>query len=184
MRLFFALPLPDSVRAHAARLAGAAEDFIPGRYALPENYHLTLAFLGDVPEARLDDAHAVLARCAAALPAPRVTLTGADVFGRMENGVLILRAASDPDLTALHGALAAALVRKGLPVSPGPFAPHVTLARHAAASEAALAQLTRALLAHPETARSFPADRAHLYLSARDESNVLRYTPLRTAFFL
>lgn len=184
MRLFFALPLPDSVRALADRLARSAQPVIPGRYALAENYHLTLAFLGDVPEERVGDAHAVLARCAAAFPAPRVTLTGADVFGRMENGVLILRADSAPDLTALHEALAAALVREGLPVSPGPFAPHVTLARHAAAGKDALWQLTDALLAHPQEARSFTAAQAHVYLSTRDGENVLRYTPLRSAAFL
>lgn len=173
MRLFFGLSLPDDVRAVTAACARQAQRVIPGRYALGENHHITLAFLGDVPEEKLEDARGVLARCAADFPAPALTLDGFSHFGRTENGILILRVKSEPALDGLHGMLFGALRAAGLPADPGPFLPHITLARHA-----------RIEGPWPECpAVSFRAEQAHVFLSARDEENVLRYTPLHTVSF-
>ena len=47
MRLFAALALPWSVREQLAALSGSG---VPGaRWVPPENYHLTLRFIGDIP---------------------------------------------------------------------------------------------------------------------------------------
>ena len=175
MRLFYGLSLPEDIRRETAAIAEAAARRIPGRYALPENHHLTLAFVGEVPEARIPEAKAILARCAADFRAPRVTITGLARFGSADNGILILAAKSSPALDPLNQALRAALRDAGLPFDPGPFSPHVTLARHAKAEDAALTPLPAPL--------SFTAGAAHLYLSARDAQNILRYTPIAAAPF-
>ncbi|MBP3656955.1 MAG: RNA 2',3'-cyclic phosphodiesterase [Clostridia bacterium] len=180
MRLFYAVPLPQDAARAAAQCARAAQAEIPGRYTLPENYHITLAFIGDVQHERLQDAHDVLLRCAAAFPRPRIALERADFFGRAENGILILRAAAFPSLEPLHDALIRGLAMAGLPHDPGPFAPHITLARHARITQQALDRAALPLAG----AQPFTADCAHLYLSARDEKDILRYTPLRSAAFL
>lgn len=173
MRLFFGLSLPEEMRAVTRACAEAAEACAPGRYALPENHHVTLAFLGEVPPARLPDARDMLARCAAAFPAPTITLSGYGVFGRRTNGILVLRLESQPALAPLHDALLRALACAGLPADPGPFSPHITLARHAS--------LPEAMPACPPA--SFRAAQAHVFLSARDGESVLRYTPLETVSF-
>ena len=173
MRLFFGLSLPDDVRAVTRACAEAAAQRVPGRYALPENHHITLAFLGDVPPGRLCTARDVLAHCAAAFPAPSLQLNGYDCFGRRTNGILILRVRSCPPLSPLHEQLADALSGAGLPVDPGPFSPHITLARHAV--------MTDVMPACPSV--SFSCRHAHVFLSARDEAGVLRYTPLETVRF-
>lgn len=173
MRLFFGLSLPDDIRAVTRACAEAAAPSIPGRYALPENHHVTLAFLGDVPSERAGDARDVLARCAAAFPAPALTLDGFGCFGRRTNGILILRVKSDPPLAPLHDWLVRALHTADLPADPGPFSPHITLARHAVIPDA--------LPACPSV--SFSCGQAHVFLSARDEAGVLRYTPLDTVSF-
>lgn len=173
MRLFFGLSLPDEARAVTRACADLAAASIPGRYALAENHHVTLAFLGDVPRERLMDARDVLAHCAAAFPAPTLTLGGFSHFGRAQNGILILRVQSSPPLAPLHDALVRALHEAGLPADPGPFSPHITLARHAV--------ITDALPACP--ACTFACAQAHVFLSARDEANILRYTPLETVPF-
>jgi len=174
MRLFYGLSLPDGVRALTAQRARDAESVIPGRYAPPENHHLTLAFIGEVPEDRLPQAREILARCAARFPAPRISIGGYSHFGRAQNGILILTAHSEPDLAPLNRALKAALKEAGLPFDPGPFSPHVTLARHADVSAG-----------YPPAPAPvcFTAACAHLYLSARDPENVLRYTPVHTEIF-
>ena len=167
MRLFFGLSLPEEVRAVTRQCALEAQRIIPGRYALSENHHITLAFLGEVPQERLKDAQRVLEGCVS-FPAPKLTLCGFSHFGRAENGILILRVKSEPALDSLHEVLVSALETEGLPADRGPFAPHITLARHACVG--------KDFPACPEI--SFTADRAHVFLSARDEANVLRYTPL------
>ena len=174
MRLFFGLSLPDDVRAATAACAVQAQMRSPGRYALPENHHITLAFLGEVPEERLLQARDVLARCAESFPSPALTLDGFSHFGRKENGILILRVRSEPALDALHANLVHALCEASLPANPGPFSAHITLARHADVTNG-----------YPDCpAAAFIAEHAHVFLSARDARNVLRYTPLHTVSFL
>ena len=175
MRLFFGLPLPGEIRTATAALAAAAMPRIPGRYTLPENHHITLAFIGEVLPERLPDAARILERCASSFPAPQITLTGFSHFGRDENGILILCAQSDPPLEALHASLKAALAQAALPFDPGPFSPHITLARHADTTAG-----------YPESALlpvRFAARQACVFLSNRDGQNILRYTPLHTVTF-
>ena len=51
MRLFIALELPGDVRERLARSAASLEtSWTSGRLLPAENYHLTLVFLGEVPE--------------------------------------------------------------------------------------------------------------------------------------
>ena len=68
MRLFVALDLPWSVREQLAALSGSG---IPGaRWVPPENFHLTLRFIGDIPShvARdVDDALLEIARARVSL---------------------------------------------------------------------------------------------------------------------
>lgn len=173
MRLFFGLSLPDDVREVTASCAAQAKACIPGRYTLPENHHMTLAFLGEAPEERLPDARDVLARCAEDFPAPKLMLSGFSHFGRRGNGILILQVKSEPALDALHNRLVHALCEAGLPADRGPFSPHITLARHA--------DVTRGYPVCPHAA--FEAGQAHVFLSARDEADILRYTPLYTVSF-
>ena len=173
MRLFFGLALPHGTRAAAAALSALAQERIAGRYVPAENYHVTLAFLGDTPPEDVPHAGEVLARCAAAFPAPTLTLQGFGCFGRRENAILILRVRSEPPLEPLHNRLVRALAQADLPADPGPFSPHITLARHAALPDALPACLPV----------SFTATQAHVFLSARDTAGVLRYTPLETVPF-
>ena len=174
MRLFIGLPLPQEIRAAVSNLAHHAQRIIPGRYIPAENYHITLAFLGEAQEEAVPRIANTLSRFLACVPAPRLTSVAPDVFGRMENGILVLRMHSAPMLDPLHEALADALRAQSLPVTDGPFTPHITLARHAAASPEVLSALKNEALRVP----AFRPACVHLYLSARDEMNILRYTPL------
>lgn len=174
MRLFFGLSLPDDIRRAADARAEACRAFIPGSYVLSENHHITLAFLGDVPQERLGDAQDVLVRCLQDFPAPILTLSKTDYFGRRQNAILILRVLSNPMLDSLHNRLVCELLSCGLPADRGPFSPHITLARHARVPESPL----------PEgEALCFSPAQAHVFLSARDETDILRYTPLFSAPF-
>ena len=173
MRLFFGLSLPEEIRAVTADCADKAQSIIPGRYSLVQNHHITLAFLGEVSPERMGDVQRVLEGCTS-FPAPWLTLEGFSYFGRPQNGILILRVKSEPALEPLHEVLISALQEEGLPADEGHFSPHITLARHAC--------IGKQWPSCPEV--SFQAQAVHVFLSARDEQNVLRYTPVYSVPFL
>ena len=174
MRLFYGLSLPEDIRRACADCSQMAQKTIEGRYLPPSNYHITLCFLGEVPLERLEEAEKILTDTAARFPAPAVTLDACDYFGRAQNGILIIRACALPSLEPIHSALAHALSMTALPVDPGPFSPHITLARHACVEKKRLPSVLPL---------SFMPTHAHLFLSARNAENALTYTPIFSAAF-
>jgi 2'-5' RNA ligase len=124
-RLFFALwpsaELRDTLatwsRQHAPQGA---------RPVRPDNLHLTLAFLGSLPEERLDAVHAA----GAALRAAPVRLELARVEHWPRPRLLCALPAPGPDpLAGLATALREQLTTHRLPVETRPFRSHVTLVR-------------------------------------------------------
>ena len=115
MRLFYGLSLPDNVRRCAADHAQVLSSQFPGRYVLPENYHITLAFLGDVPEDRAADACDILRQYTINMPSPLLTLGETGFFGNRERAIVTIRIQDTPPLLPLHQSLVHALDNAGLP---------------------------------------------------------------------
>jgi 2'-5' RNA ligase len=126
MRLFVALDMPWSVREQLAALSGVG---IPGaRWVPPENYHLTLRFIGDIQGhvARdVDDALLAIRARGFAL-----TLTGMGTFakGGISNALWV-GVERTQSLDHLRNKIETALQRCGLEPERRKFQPHVTLAR-------------------------------------------------------
>lgn len=124
IRAFVALPLPEPVRQQLNLL----QFLLPlPRRVPPENLHLTLAFLGELPGDVVEDAHHALD----ALRAPQfpLQLQGVESFGSSApRNVHVGVAASEP-LNALQRKVETALRRAGIALERRRFAPHVTLAR-------------------------------------------------------
>lgn len=125
VRLFVALALPALVKAQLAAISGG----IPGaRWVPPENYHLTLRFIGEVESWRAEEVDTALA----AIRAPRfeLALAGVGTFekgGRIQS--LYVSAERSEALSRLQTKVETALQRIGLEPERRRFAPHVTLAR-------------------------------------------------------
>jgi 2'-5' RNA ligase len=130
MRLFFALWPDTRARAALSRLAQEVARDGQGRAPREANLHLTLAFIGDVPQSRVEALLEVGQRVAAlASPFP---LTLERVGGRAY-GVAWLAPPSLPEsLHRLHEDLATALDATGFSLQQRMFRPHVTLARDCA----------------------------------------------------
>jgi 2'-5' RNA ligase len=141
MRLFVAVDLPWELRQRVAMLSGAG---IPGaRWVPPENYHITLRFIGETPAYRaeeIDHALAALrARCFA------LTLAGVGTFARAGRSTqLWVGVERNPSLDHLQNKIETALQRIGLEPERRRFAPHLTLARLDNAVEAKLAAFVQA----------------------------------------
>ncbi|MBX6745387.1 MAG: RNA 2',3'-cyclic phosphodiesterase [Acetobacteraceae bacterium] len=125
IRLFVALALPAELRAQLAMLSGG----IPGaKWVPPENYHLTLRFIGEVESWRAQEVdHALAAIRARPF---ELSLRGVGTFekgGRIS--ALWVGVEKTESLAFLQGKVETALQRIGLEPERRRFAPHVTLAR-------------------------------------------------------
>ena len=132
MRLFIALRLPNEVLESLAECQRRlAQLDLAYRWTSPESLHLTLAFLGETPEARLADVTAALDEAAAGANPFTLTVDGVGTFPpKGVPRVIWAGIGGDRDrLLRLQGALRAALAAQGFPTEERPFSPHVTLGR-------------------------------------------------------
>ena len=128
LRLFVALDLPDRVRSALAAWGSRALDGAALRAVRPEALHVTLAFLGWLPEARAGEAAAIVR----AVPARAVPmhLLPEPVPLPARGPRLIAVGLESSAAVALHEELAAQLAATGLyERERRPFWPHVTVAR-------------------------------------------------------
>jgi 2'-5' RNA ligase len=129
MRLFVALVPPPSVReevAHAvARLPSAIRAQL--KRIGPERYHLTLAFLGDVPEEHTAPLVSCLSAVAVAAPPLRLHVAGS---GHFAERVLWLGLRGDTKpMQTLAASVTDAVTASGLDLQQKPYRPHLTVAR-------------------------------------------------------
>jgi len=135
-RLFVALEPSEAVRRRVAALAAGLRQAAGRaggevRWIPDENLHLTLHFLGAVPEERLAGVHQVVGAAAAAARALSLEVKGAGGFPNARRPrALWLGLAGDVDaLTALTADLGRRLAPLGFPPGSRPFAAHLTVGR-------------------------------------------------------
>jgi 2'-5' RNA ligase len=128
MRLFFALWPPLEAAAARAHWAAKVQRATRGRVTRAETIHLTLAFLGEVPEARLPDAVAAAREvrgAAHALPIEEARY--------WEHNRIVWAGPREmpAPLAELASELRAALLRGRFALESRPFQAHITLIRKA-----------------------------------------------------
>ncbi len=127
MRLFLAIPLPKSLRRELLKTVEPLRRAIRGKWVEEENLHLTLAFLGEVPEARVEAAAAALQGAAEAVPGFSLTLGEVAPIPPRRPSAVAVQVAPEPNAKRLQQLTAAAIRRLGLPVSVHDL--HLTLVR-------------------------------------------------------
>ncbi len=126
MRLFFAL-WPDPPATAALAVAAAELAALAGGKAVPAGkIHLTLAFLGDVAEERLE-----AIRSAASRLRCKAFDVALDQAGSFRGARVAWIGSGEParGLIELHAALAGELAACGFPPDERPYTPHATVAR-------------------------------------------------------
>ena len=123
LRLFTGLEVPATAGMMLSGLRGGLSG---ARWVDPDNYHLTLRFIGDIDERTADEIADALARVQR--PAVPVRFSGVGAFGGTRPHALYAGVAPAPELSELQAEHERLLQRIGLPSEGRKFTPHVTLA--------------------------------------------------------
>ena len=132
IRAFIAIELNDIVRDHLAALQQQLRQVDPTvSWARPEGMHLTLKFLGNVPEEQLPTLGDALEAVARQFAPFAVTVAGTGVFPNLRRPRVLWAGvqSADTPLAALAAAVDLAMAEHGFPREPRPFSPHLTLGR-------------------------------------------------------
>lgn len=143
MRCFIALELCEGFVNDLRLMAQQLKRTVPGKYVSPENYHITMAFLGDIDEG---ESRLVIDAMEEACEVLKSDLDddegffngvipfesdGLGKFGRRNNATLWLGIGACGDLISVAEALRSSLSERGIWFDDKSFLPHITFARHA-----------------------------------------------------
>ena len=152
MRLFLALELPGGERRRLAEYP-LRQEWFPSKEGVkrvrPENLHVTLKFLGDVADEKVDKVRGALVKVT--VPDPIQLRTAGVTFFPPRGPIRVFVALLEGDidrLIGLHSRIVTALGPLGFAREERRFTPHVTLAR--AARERGINHAARQLVTkHP-----------------------------------
>ncbi len=159
-RLFTGIELPADAAEWLASMRGGV---FGARWIDPEDYHVTLRFIGDVDIRTASEIAEHLDEVRR--PPVSIEFEGLDWFGGDKPRAIIARIKPNPALMELQATQERRLRRLGLPPETRNFLPHVTLARLRSTSPLAIADYLSVRGGGP--APAFEATRFVLY-SARD----------------
>jgi 2'-5' RNA ligase len=129
MRIFIALDIPEEIRTRLTEFMDRARAPAPdARWARVEGLHVTLKFIGEVTDARVQEIQAALASIKAK---PFIVRFDGIGFFPNANAARVFWAGVDGgiELPQLASAVDAALEKIGITREDKPYHPHLTLAR-------------------------------------------------------
>lgn len=129
MRLFIALDIDDAIRQHIVRFIDGVQNFAPdARWMKPESLHVTLKFIGEQPDAAVENIKKELAAVSAGTTG--IKFSGYGFYPNHKSArVFWIGMEAGPQLTELAAAIDAKMASLGIAKEDRPFSPHLTLAR-------------------------------------------------------
>lgn len=130
--MFVAAVPPVEVLEDLEEFVSVRREAGPFRWTVPDQWHLTLAFLADVPDRSLDDLVERLARAARKRHPVQAAITGGGAFPNVGRARVLWAGVELDDreeLRRLAVGCRAAASKAGVEVAGERFKPHVTLAR-------------------------------------------------------
>lgn len=136
LRLFIAIPLPGRVRAELERLSSDLQKAFQftkcePSWASPETFHLTLRFLGDTPESKIESLASDLRSAIAKREPPQLRAYGLDVFPDFQRPKVLWTGMMErtDGLEPLQHEIERIAVSQGFDPERNDYLPHLTLAR-------------------------------------------------------
>lgn len=134
MRLFVALDIDDAIRERISRFVEGVRNFAPdARWVKDESLHVTLKFIGEQPEEKVDAIKQALAGISAV--ATEINFRGYGFFPTAKSArVFWIGMEAGPSLAALAAAIDEKMPVLGIAKEERAFSPHLTLARSSGGS--------------------------------------------------
>jgi 2'-5' RNA ligase len=131
VRLFVALNVPSEVRQAVWEAVAPLRDAaFPVKWVRTDGIHVTLKFLGDVPDGQEAELKLALGRAAAGARPLTLALGGFGVFPDFKRPrVVWVGISPEPALEILQDRVEREIAPLGFPTEARPFRPHVTLGR-------------------------------------------------------
>lgn len=126
---FWAVSIPEPIKEKIAQYCEQMQ--LPfKRWVHPQDYHITLAFLGDASDEMLDVSRANVESAVADINAFSLTIEGFGTFGNSESPRIFWAGLHKSEsLHALREKIYQACEHAGFQLETRPFSPHVTVAR-------------------------------------------------------
>lgn len=160
MRAFLALPLADP----AIDALMQVQSLLPTGKPVPEdNLHITLAYLGEVPDEVLEVLHDLLQ--ATRLRPADIAFEGLGTFAEIERGLTFAGVTASDMLCALQAKVAQLARQAGAELPRRRFRPHVTLTRANKQPKGPARDRLAAAMGVPLDVPAFVASEMHLYES-------------------
>lgn len=177
MRLFVALDIPEDVRAALREFVQPLRAKWPRiRWTRPEGQHVTLKFLGEVGEERLEAIVSLLAPLRSSEPVT-MNFHGIGFFPQPRHPrVLWVGVEGSANLQPLAAEVEGALVTAGFPAEQRAFRPHLTLARFRPEDDTA--GLREALTAYVGAGFGSATASEYILFRSRLKPGGAEYTPL------
>lgn len=130
MRLFYAVNFSDTVKKQLVDIQNTLKDHaVKGNFTLPDNLHLTLAFIGEVVQNKSGPLRQI-AETYQMTPF-ELHLQGLGRFRRDGDDILWMGIEENKSLLATYNKLSGLLADRGFEIEKRKFTPHLTLAREA-----------------------------------------------------
>src|SRR3954471_1965162 len=128
MRLFVAIDLDDAIRKNILRFVEGVSGFAPDvRWMRAEALHLTLKFIGEFPDAKLDELKSRLAKVQS--EPFDISFSGTEFFPTAKSArVFWVGVHADERLRKLASAIDEAVAKLGVEREVRAYSPHLTLA--------------------------------------------------------
>src|SRR5436190_4860604 len=171
MRVFIAVELPNEIRKALGDVQRALRPLTDtARWVAPESIHITLKFIGEVPEKRVDDIDAALAGLT--WKPFTVTVRGVGFFPGTRSPRVFWAGMEAPTMQRLAEQLDRRMENFGFEKEKRAFRPHITLAR-ARDTRIKSSLVTAAAQYEEHDFGSFAVDRVFLFKSTLKPSGAV-----------
>lgn len=181
VRAFIAIEIPAEIRAQLGETSRELAKLpVEAGWVKPGNIHLTLKFLGEVPESSRSQIAKAMQEAATGIPPFRLDLGGLGAFPNTRRPRVLWAGLAGQAETAqqLQNRLEERLAAAGFPREEKSFKPHLTLARIKNIADPR--RLAEGLIACRLPPASFPVERIVLFESVLHPTGA-RYTELAEA---
>lgn len=175
---FYALELPGEVKEILkGKIHSMQEKMSFKNWVHPQDLHITLAFLGNAPEAKIKAANEQIMAAINKTTIFKLEINQLGIFGRKDSPRIFWAGLEKAtELNEVRNAVFSACAASGFTLETRPFSPHITIARKWIGEEAFQADSLEAVNPFKKEKITFQAERVVLYKTNLGKSP--KYEPI------